>query len=44
MKTEIPRSQFARIRVRAEYGMSVAQVAAAYRVAVGAIERILQQT
>ena len=44
MKTEIPRSQFARIRVWAEYGMSVAQVAAVYRVAVGAIERILQQT
>ena len=42
--TEIPRSQFARIRVWAEYGMTAAQVAAVYGVAVGAIERILRQT
>jgi hypothetical protein len=44
MTTEIPRSQFARIRVWAEYGMTAAQVAAVYGVAVGAIERILRQT
>jgi hypothetical protein len=44
MTTEIPRSQFARIRVWAEYGMTAAQVAAAYGVAVGTIERILRQT
>ena len=42
--TEIPRSQFARIRVWAEYGMTAAQVAAVYGVAVGVIERILRQT
>ena len=40
MTTEIPRSEFARIRVWAEYGMTAAQVAAVYGVAVGAIERI----
>jgi hypothetical protein len=44
MTTEIPRSQFARIRVWAEYGMTAAQVAAVYGVAVGVIERILRQT
>jgi hypothetical protein len=44
MTTEIPRSQFARIRVWTEYGMTAAQVAAVYGVAVGAIERILRQT
>jgi hypothetical protein len=44
MTTEIPRSQFARIRVWAEYGMTAAQVAAVYGVPVGAIERILRQT
>ena len=44
MTTEIPRSQFARIRVWAKYGMTAAQVAAVYGVAVGAIERILRQT
>src|ERR1700732_4145871 len=43
MTTEIPRSQFARIRVWAEYGMTAAQVAAVYGVAVGVIERILRQ-
>ena len=40
---EIPRSQFARIRSGVEYGMTAAQVAAVYGVAVGAIERILRQ-
>jgi hypothetical protein len=44
MTTEIPRSQFARIRVWTEYGMTAAQVAAVYGVAVGVIERILRQT
>jgi hypothetical protein len=44
MTTEIPRSQFARIRVWAEYGMTAAQVAAVYGVPVGAIERILRET
>jgi hypothetical protein len=44
MTTEIPRSQFARIRVWAKYGVTAAQVAAVYGVAVGAIERILRQT
>jgi hypothetical protein len=43
MTTEIPRSQFARIRVWVEYGMTAAQVAAVYGVAVGAVERILRQ-
>jgi hypothetical protein len=43
MTTEIPRSQFARIRAGVEYGMTAAQVAAVYGVAVGAIERILRQ-
>jgi hypothetical protein len=42
--TEIPRSQFARIRVWVEYGTTAAQVAAVYGVAVGVIERILRQT
>jgi hypothetical protein len=44
LMTEMPRSQLARIRVWAEYGMTAAQVAAAYGVAVGTIERILRQT
>jgi hypothetical protein len=41
--TEVPSSQFARIRAWVEYGMTAAQVAAVYGVAVGAIERILRQ-
>jgi hypothetical protein len=40
---EIPRSEFARIRAWMKYGMTVAQVAGVYGVAVGAIERILRQ-
>ena len=40
---EIPRSQFARIRAWARYGMTVAQVAEVYRVPVGEIERILHK-
>ena len=40
---EIPRSQFARIRAMATYGMTVAQVAKVYGVAVDKIERILRQ-
>jgi hypothetical protein len=42
--SEIPTSQFARIRAWVKYGMSVAQVAGVYGVAVDVIERILQQT
>jgi hypothetical protein len=41
--TEIPSSQFARIRAWAKYGMTAAQVAGVYGVAVDAIERILRQ-
>jgi hypothetical protein len=41
--TEVPSSQFARIRAWVQYGMTPAQVAAVYGVAVGAIERILRQ-
>ena len=44
MTTEIPRSQFARIRAWVKYGMTAAQVAEVYGVAVGVIERILRQT
>ena len=40
---EIPWSQFARIRTLAKYGMTVAQVAEVYGVAVGEIERILRR-
>jgi hypothetical protein len=43
MTREIPQSEFARIRVWMKYGMTVAQVAGVYGVAVGAIERILRQ-
>jgi hypothetical protein len=41
---EIPRSQFARIRAWVKYGMTIAQVAQVYSVAVGEIERILRHT
>jgi hypothetical protein len=44
MTRKIPSSQFARIRAWAKYGMSAAQVAGVYGVAVGAIERILRQS
>ena len=40
---EIPKSQFARIRAWVKYGMTTAQVAAVYGVAVDAIARILNQ-
>jgi len=40
---EIPHSQFARIRAWVKYGMTAAQVAAVYGVAVGVVERILRQ-
>ena len=43
MPREIPRSQFARIHALARYGMTVAQVADVYGVAVGDIERILHK-
>ena len=39
----IPSSQFARIRAWVKYGMTAAQVAGMYGVAVDAIERILRQ-
>ena len=41
--SEIPTSQFARIRAWVKYGMSVAQVAGIYRVAADVIEGILRQ-
>ena len=40
---EISRSQFGRIRALARYGMTVAQVADVYGVAVGEIKRILHK-
>ena len=40
---EIPRSQFARIRALATYGMSPAQVAELYGVAIGVIQSILRK-
>jgi hypothetical protein len=43
MTAEIPVSQFARIRAWVKYGMTAAQVAEVYGVAVGVIERILRQ-
>ena len=43
MTTQIPSSQFARIRAWAEYGMTAAQVAQVYGVAVSTIERILRE-
>jgi hypothetical protein len=41
---EIAKSQFARIRALVEYGMTAAQVAVVYGVAVDVIEGILRQT
>jgi hypothetical protein len=41
MTSEIPRSQFARIRAWVKYGMTAAQVAGVYGVGVDVIERIL---
>ena len=41
MTLEIPRSQFARIRTWAKYGMTAAQIAGVYGVGIDAIERIL---
>jgi len=43
MTPGIPRSQFARIRAWAKYGMTVGQVAEVCGVAVGEIERILRK-
>ena len=40
---EIPISQFARIRAWVKYGMTAAQVAGIYGVALDVIERILKQ-
>jgi hypothetical protein len=40
---EVPSSQFARIRAWVKYGMTAAQVAGIYGVAVDVIERILTQ-
>jgi hypothetical protein len=42
--SEIPKSQFGRIRAWVNYGMTAAQVAAVYGVAVEVIERILSQS
>ena len=44
LTTEIPSSHFARIRAWVEYGMTAAQVAGIYGVAVDVIESILPQT
>ncbi len=41
--TEIPISQFARIRAWMKYGMTAPQITEVYGVGVGAIERILQK-
>jgi hypothetical protein len=43
IQTEIPSSQFARIRTWVKYGMTAAQVAGIYGVAVDVIERILRK-
>jgi hypothetical protein len=43
MTPVVPSSQFARIRAWVSYGMTAAQVAGVYGVAVDAIERILRQ-
>ena len=40
---EVPRSQFPRIRSWVKYGMTAAQVAEVYGVAVDDIERILRK-
>ena len=40
---EIPSAQFARIRAWAKYGMTAAQVAGIYGVAIDVIERILRR-
>jgi hypothetical protein len=44
VRPAIPKSQFARIRTWVEYGMTTAQVAAVYGVAIDLIEDILRQT
>jgi hypothetical protein len=44
IRPAIPKSQFARIRTWVEYGMTAAQVAAVYGVAVDVIESILRKT
>jgi hypothetical protein len=41
---EIPASQFSRVRAWVKYGMTVAQIAQTYGVAVSEIERILRQS
>ena len=43
MPPKIPRSQFARIRTWVKYGMTAAQVAQVYGVAVADIEHILRK-
>jgi hypothetical protein len=40
---EIPQSQFARIRAWRKYGMTAAQVAEVYGVAIGQVESLLQR-
>jgi hypothetical protein len=44
IRPAIPKSQFARIRTWVEYGMTAAQVAAVYGVAIDVIEGILRKT
>jgi hypothetical protein len=41
--SEIPVSQFARIRAWVKYGMTISEVAEVYGVAVDVIERIVRQ-
>jgi hypothetical protein len=43
IRPAIPKSQFARIRTWVEYGMTAAQVAAVYGVAVDLIKGILRK-
>lgn len=40
---DIPLSQFGRVRTLTSYGMTAAQVAELYGVAVGAIDRIIRR-
>ena len=44
IRPAIPKSQFARIRTWVEYGMTAAQVAAVYGVAVDVIKGVLRKT
>jgi hypothetical protein len=43
VRSTIPASQIARIRIWAKYGMTVSQVAAVFGVPVGEVERVLRK-